>query len=463
MDYKYLGQYYTPNKIVNLVLDNVGYAGSNVLKKHIIDNSAGDGAFLSEIVRRYIENFDGSKPELKKDLETYIHGIEISRQEYDICINKLNEIVKSNGLDKINWDIERGDALGFDKYNGKMDYVVGNPPYVRIHNLTRNLKGFKFASDGMSDLYLAFYEVGLAMLNETGKLSYISPASITTSYAASALRDHIINENLLHSIIDFGHYNPFDATVYVNVVTLTKSNETKFFKYDGEEVSFVELFTDNEFVVDNNRGISNYWILGNKEQISFIKEIYNSNRSKKFSVKNGFATLADDFFIDNELTGDYVIDVVKASTGNKSKCIYPYDKNGKLIPYEELIKNKKISSRYGENIEKFAGRASHCDDWYGFGRSQGVIDTYVNKISCNVLIKDIDDIKLVECPAGVGVYSGLYIITKKSKDEIFKILKDNNFIDYVRLLKKYKNGGYYTFSSKDMEIFFNWACRLNKS
>ena len=53
---------------------------NNIRKKHIIDNSCGDGAFLKVIVERYIDacKIDNlSVEETAKEIETYIHGIEI--------------------------------------------------------------------------------------------------------------------------------------------------------------------------------------------------------------------------------------------------------------------------------------------------------------------------------------------------------------------------------------------------
>ena len=51
---KRLGQIFTPQYLVEDILDFAGYSNSNnILEKHIIDNSCGDGAFLCEIVRRY--------------------------------------------------------------------------------------------------------------------------------------------------------------------------------------------------------------------------------------------------------------------------------------------------------------------------------------------------------------------------------------------------------------------------
>ena len=57
MKVKDFGQVFTPSNIVKDVLDAAGYKGENILKKHVIDNSCGDGAFLIEIVERYIKSF----------------------------------------------------------------------------------------------------------------------------------------------------------------------------------------------------------------------------------------------------------------------------------------------------------------------------------------------------------------------------------------------------------------------
>ena len=53
-------QIFTPQYIVEDILDRVGYYiignnTSNIRKKHIIDNSCGNGAFLNVIVERYID------------------------------------------------------------------------------------------------------------------------------------------------------------------------------------------------------------------------------------------------------------------------------------------------------------------------------------------------------------------------------------------------------------------------
>ena len=86
------GKVYTPPKIVTHILNLANYNGNNILKKHIIDNSCGDGRFLCEICERYINialQNNLTLNEIKKDLETYVHGIEILSVEHEKCIQNI--------------------------------------------------------------------------------------------------------------------------------------------------------------------------------------------------------------------------------------------------------------------------------------------------------------------------------------------------------------------------------------
>ena len=104
------GRVYTPDYLVKVILDFGGYDKPTILKKHVIDNSCGDGAFLTEIVRRYCAFFLTQKLDLSKlkhELETYIHGIELDAVECDKCILNLNKVVEEYGISKVKWDITR--------------------------------------------------------------------------------------------------------------------------------------------------------------------------------------------------------------------------------------------------------------------------------------------------------------------------------------------------------------------
>ena len=101
-------------------------------------------------------------------------------------------------------------------------------------------------------------------------------------------------------------------------------------------------------------------------------------------------------------------------------------------------------------------------EWYGFGRTQGINDVYRCKFSINALIRTPFDLKLIKCDKGVGVYSGLYILTEIPESELREMLYCEDFISYISLLGKYKSGGYYTFSSKDLKNYLEYKYAQRK-
>lgn len=66
--------------------------------------------------------------------------------------------------------------------------------------------------------------------------------------------------------------------------------------------------------------------------------------------------------------------------------------------------------------------------------------------------------------SGDGIYSGLYVITDINIPwrDIKDIIVSDEFIEYIKLLKKYKSGGYYTYNSKDVEQYINYHLKYNE-
>jgi adenine-specific DNA-methyltransferase len=58
---------------------------------------------------------------------------------------------------------------------------------------------------------------------------------------------------------------------------------------------------------------------------------------------------------------------------------------------------------------------------------------------------------------GVIPYSGYYLLSEKSNYKfIEKLLKDIDFIEYLKILRKDKNGEYYFFSSSDLYFYISY-------
>lgn len=459
------GRVYTPEFVVCNILDMIGYTDVNILKKNIIDNSCGNGAFLTEIVKRYCEiaNKSGlSVLNIKYDLENYIFGIELDKEECQACRENLDAVVKQFDIFDVKWNVVCQDTLKTKQYDGIMDYVVGNPPYVRVHNLDNlaEIKSFQFSKEGMTDLYIVFFEIGLNMLKPNGVLGYITPSSYFTSKSGRIMRKYIIQNNLLTNIVDFKHAQIFNAMTYCCITVLDKKNRAKdvnYYEYDliHRQPFLAEKLSQDDYMIGNCFYFSKKQALHKLKNILSYTPILNQ---KEVQVKNGFATLLDDFFIQDSLPfNEYTIPILKSSTGKWKQCFYPY-KNGKIVPFEILQKNDNIKRYYLSKIALLKNKANeNTKEWWGFGRTQGLNDVFKVKYSINSLIRTRDDIKLVECKSGSGVYSGLYILTNIEFEKIRKALVSQEFVEYVALLGKYKSGGYYTFSSKDVKCFLDYT------
>lgn len=459
------GQVFTPPFIVNDMLDFMDYRGENILGKHILENSCGQGAFLIPIVQRYAAAFiekNGNKPaELAADLGKYVHGIEKDEASHARCIEALNAAV-SGLCATVKWDVSNGDALELsERYFSRMDYMVGNPPYVRVHNLDAAydaVKRYAFCASGMTDLYLVFFEIGLKTLNKTGKMCLITPSSFLKSEAGAAFRNDIFRSRNLTAVIDLGHAQPFEkAATYTAITLFDNAVRDGFLKYYGyDERTNENVFVDT--LAYDDLFIGGKMFLETKERLKTLKEIdahYKNATRGKISVKNGFATLADKVFIGDFPFDEMQIPVLKASTGKRSRCLFPYTADGRALSEAKIRESHPVAYDYLlSKKDVLKNRALEKKGaWHLFGRSQALKDVKRDKVAVNQLIRDKDSLKINVVPRGCGVYGGLYVVSDERAEDIAAVLKSDEFVGYVKSLKNYKSGGYYTYSSEDLEKF----------
>ena len=110
---------------------------------------------------------------------------------------------------------------------GGFDAVIGNPPYVRqeqIRSLKPALRKAYRAFDGVADLYVYFYELGLRLLRPGGRLSYVVTNKWLRAGYAEELRGLLSSEGWLEAVADFGHAKKFfpGADVFPCVIVVRR-------------------------------------------------------------------------------------------------------------------------------------------------------------------------------------------------------------------------------------------------
>ena len=170
---------------------------------------------------------------LKFELETNLIGVEIDTEILSKCHENLDKVVSEFGLKNVAWNLQNGDFLElYENYKAQIDLIIGNPPYIRVHNLNENAR--KFTRGGMSDLFLIFFELGFECLKKGGALTFITPSSWLNSKAGASLRRQICAEKNLTQIIDFSHEKVFDKITTYSLISAFKKGEKSEFVECGE-------------------------------------------------------------------------------------------------------------------------------------------------------------------------------------------------------------------------------------
>lgn len=487
LKHKILGQVFTPKWIVNEILDLIDYQGSKILDKYILEPSSGDGAFLNEIVKRYIESCKNNHLQnnaIKERLEKYIFAVELDETEYKKSIANLNYLVLQFGInEQVNWKIFNENTLDFYKnYIGFFDYVVGNPPYIRIHNLdltTREILKNEFQfSKGTIDIYLSFYEMGFKLLKEDGYLGYITPNSFLHNSSYQSFRDYLKREKTLKTLIDFKANKIFKGfSTYTAITIFRKNNKSDFFEYKELIIDKIELKNKINF----NSLSKLDWSFTDVENENFLRNLEkdkNSTVKDFFDVQYGFATLRDKIFIQKTIPFDENLVYFNGSLiekgllkkvvkGSKYKGIV--DENEKIIFPYELIDNRyipisedKLKKQYPKTYQYFLKNRDELERrdlnketiWYEYGRSQGVQTIHQEKIVLSTLVNG--KIDFFKVPKDVLMYSGIFIVKNKSFSDwkvIENVLKSEEFYKYIRLTGKDFSGGYKSVTSKQIKNF----------
>jgi hypothetical protein len=120
---------------------------------------------------------------------------------------------------------------------GGFDCIIGNPPYVRIHNLVdfypleiRYIQQeYRTAQFGKVDIYVVFVEKALSILSSRGSFGFVLPNKFMQADYGIGLRSLISERKALVELVDFGSNQVFaGATTYTCLLFLSGSPSTSF-------------------------------------------------------------------------------------------------------------------------------------------------------------------------------------------------------------------------------------------
>ncbi len=206
------GVVYTKPWVVELVLDLAGYLPDRRLAELVaLEPSAGDGAFLSAMVRRLVESCEQHGIPLT-EAGRAIQAFEIDPEAAERAVGVVCETLEllrvpaATAAKLARQWIKTADFLEASLCFPIADFVIGNPPYIRLEEIPASKAAFYrsgfSAMRGRADIYVAFYQAALYQLKPGGVCAYICADRWMLNDYGSALREFITTEgyNVRHVI-----------------------------------------------------------------------------------------------------------------------------------------------------------------------------------------------------------------------------------------------------------------------
>ena len=166
------GIVYTPNPLVDKILD--------LIPKHYYENphlkwldvGAGNGAFSQNLYNRLVTHLTKTFPNLETRRSHIIKNMITMCEIYPPHIEKLNQLF-SRDANIISSDFL---TLELNKDVKSFDFIIGNPPYnINGALKTPTNKSLKNNNDG-KQIYVDFVKKSLTLLNPGGHLALIIPS-----------------------------------------------------------------------------------------------------------------------------------------------------------------------------------------------------------------------------------------------------------------------------------------------
>ena len=388
------GVVYTRAWMVDLILDLAGYLPEKRLADFVaLEPSAGDGAFLSGMVRRLVESCEIHGIPLE-DAAGALQAFEIDPEAAERAVGGICETLEELGVSgrlseelARNW-IRVGDFLEASLCFPIADFVIGNPPYIRLEDIPASKAAFYrsgfSAMRGRADIYVAFYQAALYQLKPGGVCAYICADRWMLNDYGSALREFITTEgyNVRH-IIEAHDVEAFESEVSAYpAVTIIAREEQKSVVVSkalpGIEQEPAEELRRAFQVVGSNPYVTSArfddWFRGNEpwpcsspEKLRMLKHLEAtclSLESKETGTKIGIgvATGADKVFISSEKPAyekDRALPLAMAYDLEEGRVNWsghflanPWDENGLV----DLSEYPGFESYLGQHREKLEGR-----------------------------------------------------------------------------------------------------------
>lgn len=294
----------TPNEIIKYMLDIIGYDERGSYDKSIVDPACGTGTFIKQIIDRFIDGLYENEVTNKYKEKLLEHKLirAYDTKPSNVFVTKIvmiSSLVNRNLIHEMKDVLDMIEGLpvycqDFLRVVDNADYIIGNPPYIRLQNLTveyRNYIKDNFVSaTGRFDIFTCFLEKSNKLLNENGRMCLITSNKYLTANYGVGIREYLSKTGHVRKLVDLYDTKFFGAAVLPAIIMCENS------KYSNDKVDYIGIKTATQDVqdeclnanelfeyVENEMTCGKRFILYGNED----KQVFEVSRSKVKIPDNG--------------------------------------------------------------------------------------------------------------------------------------------------------------------------------
>lgn len=285
---KKYGQFFTSMETARFMVGLYDIS-KNLDRIRILDAGAGSGILSCAFVER-LENLDNIQEIELTCYENDINVLPLLKANLGYCKEKSSKKIIVNIINDnyiLSQYLDFNHMIGGNSEPKKYDYVIGNPPYMKIPKDAPEAVAMPDICYGAPNLYFIFAAMGLFNLNENGEMVYIIPRSWTSGAYFKRFREYFLTEGKLQHIHLFVSRNKvFDKedvlqeTMIVKVwkgqkipetVTITSSkSNSDFADISSLTVPYNLVVSGNDFYV---------YLVTNENEVKVLERLHKFDKT----------------------------------------------------------------------------------------------------------------------------------------------------------------------------------------
>lgn len=396
------GAVFTKPSVVEFMLDLIGYTPDRALSRmRLLEPSFGGGNFVLCAVDRLIMSWKQQGGTDPCELENSICAIELDRTTFRQFEKKLQDHLISHGFSSPEaqklcgkW-VHLKDFLLTDDLEA-FDFVIGNPPYVRLERISRDLLSIyrkKYPTMvGRADLYIAFMEHSLDYLSANGRLCFICADAWTRNRYGKGIRKKIYSDFTLSTYVDMYGLDAFELPVgaYPSITVIERKAHgfTKVARAEHLEPKYLQALArtlsskqtaSSTVSILNAMREADPWLLSTSPTIPLILELearFPTIPNAGCRVGIGVATGADKIFVrkldELDIEEDRKIPLAISKDIQEGKLqwsghglVNPWKRDGTLVDLKDFPRLATYLQPFREKLGKrHTARTDTDRKWY---------------------------------------------------------------------------------------------------